>query len=226
MKEKKNLKATMMGKSPIQWFYEKGFLNERMILSHCVHVDEKDIDLIAETRAGVVNTPFSEMRLADGVAPIPEMLQKGILVCLGTDGGALNTAGDIFYEMKQICLLHSVSSGNPKAITPLQALKMATVFPARMFKQNSGMIAVGKAADIILLDQNNFAMLPVIKRPFNNIISSIVYSGSGNQVTDTIINGRVVMRDRKLITVNEEKIIAELNEAVEEITSKYDANEW
>lgn len=195
------------GTTPAKFLADIGVLSPNLIACHSVHLTEEDIELYKSFDVKVAHCPESNMKLASGVAPIPKMVERGICVGLGTDGCASNNDLDLFLEMDTAAKLHKVFTMNPEAINAETALKMATINGARALGLDSiiGSIEVGKRADIIVVNTSSPHMVPMY-----NPYSHIVYSASGGDVSTTIIDGKIVMRDRKLLTIDVDAVIDEV----------------
>jgi 5-methylthioadenosine/S-adenosylhomocysteine deaminase len=188
---------------PFEYLNKINFLNNRVIAAHTVHINDKEIDLLKKFGVGSAHCPQSNMKLASGVAPIPQMLLKDIAVGLGTDGAASNNDLSMWEEMDSAAKLHKVFSGDPKVVNAEQAFEMATIRGARALHMENliGSIEAGKRADIVLVDSNDLN-----QTPFYNIYSSLVYATKASDVQTVIIDGKVIMRDRRLLTLNENVI--------------------
>ena len=188
---------------PFEYLEKIGFLNNRMIAAHTVHINDKEIDLLKKFGVGSAHCPQSNMKLASGVAPIPRMLLKDVAVGLGTDGAASNNDLSMWEEMDTAAKLHKVFSGDPKVVTAEQAFEMATIRGARALHLENliGSIEAGKRADIVIVDANELN-----QTPFYNIYSSLVYATKAEDVRTVIINGKIVMLNRSLLTLNENVI--------------------
>lgn len=196
-----------MGASPVMVLDRYGLLNEKYIGSHGVYLDEEDIRLMAKRGAKVVSTPICEMKIADGLAPIPAMVQAGIVVGLGTDGAMWSNSNDLFREMKCMALVHSLHSG-VRTFAPQDILDMATVNGAKLFglEQELGTIQQGKLADIILVDATRPHMTPLRTGKAENVSSNIVYCATGSDVCDVFVGGRHLVQGRRLLDTDLEKI--------------------
>lgn len=186
-----------------------GLLSPSLIACHCVWLTEAEMDLLARRGVKVVHNPESNMKLASGVAPIPELLAKGVTVGLGTDGCASNNNLDLFQEMDSAAKLHKVHRLDPTVMPSDVVLHMATLGGAKVLglDKEIGSLEVGKKADIIILDLNRPHLQPIY-----NITSQLVYSATGADVRDVIIDGRIIMRDRKLLTLDENEILRKAQE--------------
>ncbi len=192
------------GKTPVDYLADINFLNNRTILAHAVHTNESEIGKIKQHRCGVAHCPESNMKLASGIAPIPQMLAQGVPVGLGTDGAASNNDLNLWDEMDMVAKLHKVHTGNPKAVPATEAFAMATINGAKALHLDkiTGSLEQGKKADITIVHLNG-----IHQQPIYNIYSSLVYTTKASDVRTVLINGKIVMRDRQLITLNEENII-------------------
>jgi 5-methylthioadenosine/S-adenosylhomocysteine deaminase len=194
------------GASPVAYLDRIGFLNNRVIAAHVVWPQGTDIAILKRRGVGVVHNPQSNMKLASGVAPVPKMMTEGVFVGLGTDGAASNNDLNMWEEMDTVAKLHKVFSGDPKVISAQQAFELATIRGAQALHLDKeiGSLEVGKRADILIIDRDTLNQIPVY-----NIYSDLVYATKGSDVQTVIINGRIVMRDRRLLTLNETTIKTE-----------------
>ena len=190
------------GKKPVELLNDLNILDEHTIAIHCNWVDKKDMAVFAARGVKVSHNPESSMKLASGVAPIPEMLQLGISCGLGTDGAASNNDLDMFREMDTAAKLHKVTALNPTVMNAQTVLHMATVGGSKVLglADRIGSIEVGKEADMILVDMNKPHLTPLY-----NYYSQLVYAASGADVKTSIIGGKIVMRDRQLRTIDAAK---------------------
>jgi len=188
--------------SEAAFLQEIGFLNERLIAFHCVYMTDRDIRLFAETGAKIVHNPESNMKLASGIAPVPDMLRAGVTVGLGTDGCASNNNLDLFQEMDTAAKIHKVHRLDPTTMAAETVVRMATCEGARVLGMGdvTGSLEPGKKADIILIDLRKPHLTPLYSE-----YSHLVYAVKGDDVKTSIINGRVVMKDRKILTLDEEE---------------------
>ena len=194
------------GASPVAYLDRIGFLNNRVIAAHVVWPQGTDISILKRRGVGVVHNPQSNMKLASGVAPVPKMMTEGVFVGLGTDGAASNNDLNMWEEMDTVAKLHKVFSGDPKVISAQQAFELATIGGAQALHLDKeiGSLEIGKRADILIIDRDTLNQIPLY-----NIYSDLVYATKGSDVQTVIINGRVVMRDRRLLTLNETTIKTE-----------------
>ena len=192
------------GTTSIRYLYQLGVLDERTICVHAVWVDEEELDMLRDTDAKVSHNPESNMKLAVGVAPVPAMLRKGITVGLGTDGCASNNDLDLFREMGTAARLHKVAMMDPTVLDARTALSMATIGGARVLgmEDRIGSIEPGKCADLIFVNMDKPHLTPLYQ-----VYSHLVYAASGADVTTAIINGKLLMKDRKLLHADLEDIM-------------------
>jgi 5-methylthioadenosine/S-adenosylhomocysteine deaminase len=196
------------GVSPTQHLARLGLLDENLIAVHCVVLSEADQESLAAAGVKVAHCPESNMKLASGVAPVVELLRRGVSVGLGTDGCASNNNLDLFQEMDSAAKLHKVQRLDPTVLDARTVFRMATRGGARVLGMESqvGSLEAGKKADIILLDLNQPHLTPLY-----NIYSHLVYAARGADVTRVIINGRTVMKNRELLTLDLKEILSRAN---------------
>jgi len=191
--------------TPVEYVRDAGIFEMPTIAAHCIRVSESDRAILAENGVSVVTNPASNMKLGNGFAPVPELLAAGINVCLGTDGAASNNAQNLFREMGLLALIHKGTHDTPQCISADETLDMATINGAKALGLPTGSIEVGKKADLALLDLDAPSLTPL-----NNAVAALSYSANGSEVTDVIIDGKVVMRDRILLTIDEERVRHEI----------------
>ena len=190
---------TRYGKKPIQHLLDLGVLDTQTVAVHCNWLTKEDIAVFADLGVKVSHNPESSMKLAAGVAPVPEMLRHGITVGIGTDGCASNNDLDMFREMDTAAKIHKVTLLDPTVMSAETVLKMATIDGAKVLGLDNliGSIEAGKQADIILVDMNQPHLTPLY-----NCYSQLVYAARGADVRTSIINGRIVMKERQLLTID------------------------
>jgi len=188
------------GASPVAYLDRIGFLNDHVIAAHMVWPQGTDIDILKRRGVGVVHNPQSNMKLASGVAPVPKMLSVGVFVGLGTDGAASNNDLNMWEEMDTVAKLHKVFTGDPKVISAQEAFELATIRGAEALHLDKeiGSLEKGKRADILIIDRDTLNQIPLY-----NLYSDLVYATKASDVESVIINGRIVMRNRRLLTLNE-----------------------
>jgi 5-methylthioadenosine/S-adenosylhomocysteine deaminase len=194
--------AKKAGTTPLRFLDRLGLLDERLTAVHCVHLDEADLDLLQERGVIPVHSPKSNMKLGSGIAPVTKMLRRGIPVALGNDGSASNDLLDMFEEMRFAALLHKVAAEDPGVISATDVFRMATENGARACRIDAGLIDPGRLADLAIVNLRKPHLVPI-----HDIVNSLVYCARSDDVETTIINGQVVMRDRKLLAMDEEQIL-------------------
>ena len=192
------------GKSPIEYMEYLGMLGPHIIAVHCVHVSKRDMQLMSKYRVRVIHNPECNMKLASGISPVPDMINMGIYVGLGTDGSASNNNLDLLTEMDTAAKLHKISKMDPTVMDAVTILKMVTINGAKVLGMDNiiGSLEVGKKADIIIVNTDRPHMVPMY-----NPYSNLVYSAIGDDVSCSIINGKVVMKDRELLTLELDSIL-------------------
>jgi len=191
------------GKTPVEYLESIGFLTNRTIAAHSVWLTDNEIDIYKTRGVGSAHCPQSNMKLASGVAPVPAMLVKDVAVGLGTDGAASNNDLNMWEEMDTAAKLHKQFSGDPKTLPAEQAFEMATIRGARALHLDkiTGSLEAGKRADIVIVDADDLNQTPSF-----NVYSSLVYATKADDVCTVIINGRIIMLDRRLLTLDESAI--------------------
>lgn len=196
------------GASPIALAKRAGLFDGLAVAAHCVHVDEDDLDILKECRVSVITNPASNMKLGNGFAPVPDMLEKGINVCIGTDGAASNNSLNMFHEMNLLGLIHKGAREKADCVSAREIFRMATINGAKALgmERQTGSIEIGKKADLAILNLRTPSMTPR-----NDLLAGLCYSANGSEVETLIIDGRIVMEDRKVLTLDEERIYAEIS---------------
>lgn len=189
--------------TPPELMDRNGLLTARTVAAHCVYLTDSDMELFAKRGASVASNPVSNLKLANGIARVPEMVNAGINVCIGTDGAASNNALNMIREMGFMSLLHKGRTGDAQAVSAVETLLMATRNGARALGLGgvTGELKVGYKADIAIIDIERINMTPK-----NNLIAALSYSSCGNETETVIINGKIVMENREFPFVDEEKV--------------------
>lgn len=202
------------GASVVERMDEIGLFRAKVLAAHCVHITPQEIPILHEHHAGVAHCPTSNLKLASGIAPLTQMLKGELTVGIGTDGPASNNDLDMFEEVRLAAILAKAAVSDPTAVPARQALLMATRQGAEaMFIGDiTGSLEVGKRADIVIMDSDNVHNMPQFNRDPNNVYSRIVYTGHAADVRHVMCNGRWLMRDRELLTLNEAQLINEAQE--------------
>jgi 5-methylthioadenosine/S-adenosylhomocysteine deaminase len=181
-----------------------GLSGPHVVLAHCVHLDSSELDTLRNTRTNVAHCPSSNLKLGSGIAPIVTMLNQGISVSLGADGAACNNRLDMFTELRGMTLLQKALHG-PEVVPARRALRIATIEGAKALGLENEIASLesGKRADVIVVDLNNLHSTPHTR----DFVSAVVYSGQAADVKSVVIDGKVVMKDRKLATLDEGIVI-------------------
>ncbi|CAN5805059.1 amidohydrolase [soil metagenome] len=196
------------GMRPIEYVEKIGFLSDKTIAAHVIEANEKELEILKRRGVGIAHNPQSNMKLAAGVAPVPLMLEMDMRVGLGTDGAASNNDLSLWEEMDTAAKLHKSFTRNPQIVSAEQVFMMATIGGARALHLENmiGSIETGKLADIVIVDFDSLH-----QTPYYNIYSSLVYSTKAGDVNTVIVNGKVLMRDKRLLTLNESAIKKDAN---------------
>ncbi len=212
-----DMNLQLRGNRHIEWLNELGALGPSTQLVHSVWLTDEELELIAKHKSVVVHCPVSNMYLASGVARVPEMLQKGITVALASDGPGSNNNQDMFAVMKTTALLHKVNTLNAMVLLPEDVLKMACRGGAAAFGQPEliGSLEAGKKADLILVDLDTPLAMPVHKVP-----SALVYNVSSRDVDTVIVDGRILMKDKRILVVDEKAVLAKARKVCEDLFAR------
>lgn len=203
------------GERPLVYADALGLLREGDFLAHCVHVDEAEIELLAERGVAAVHCPASNMKLASGMAPVQKMLDAGVTVALGTDGAASNNSLDMFDEMRDAAMVGKLAAGDAAAVPAETVLRMATSDGARALGIDAGRIEPGATADLAVVDFDRPHLTPV-----HDEVSHLVYAASGADVRHTVCDGRVLMRDREVLTLDEDRVREQAAEHAASLVSR------
>ncbi|KAB8145109.1 amidohydrolase family protein [Chloroflexia bacterium SDU3-3] len=197
--------------TPIRYAKRVGAFDVKCIAAHCVHATKDDIRLLREQRVGVVPCPTSNLKLASGIAPIRQFINEGVNTGLGTDGPASNDDQDMLTEVHLAALLPKGVSGDPTAVPAREALALATSSGARAIHMDHliGSLEPGKRADLVVIELGKLHSSPRYQYAPDAIYSQLVYSAHSSDVRDTMVNGRWLMRDRTMLTVDEAHVLGE-----------------
>ena len=200
------------GCGPVVFAHEHGLLGPHVLAAHCIHVTPEEIALLAESRTSVVYNPVANMKLADGVAPIPEMVKRGVNIALGTDGAATNDNLDMFGVMKTGSYLQKLFHQEARLLPSRQVLEMATLNGALALGMEGqiGSLESGKKADIILVNLKDPNLVPTHPQ---TVINQLVCSAIGSNVETALVDGRIIMENRQVLTLDEEQIVVMAEEA-------------
>ncbi|MFZ5591470.1 MAG: amidohydrolase [Bacillota bacterium] len=204
-----NMINQQYGQTPIALMEQVGLFERPVLAAHCVHLTEADIEILVRRRVGIAHNPQSNMKLASGIAPVEKLRRAGAIVGIGTDGAASNNNLDMFEEMRTAALLQKVSTGDPTALPAYAALYMATAGGAAALglEGRVGRLQAGLRADLILLNTR----VPHLCPP-HDWYAHLVYAAGAADVDTVIIDGRLVMQNRQVLTVEEEKVYAEVTQ--------------
>jgi len=207
-KEVQEAKA-LHGKTPIELLESHGLLDKRTVLAHCVHLEPQDIDILEQTGTHVAHCPESNLKLGSGIAPIAALLERGINVCLGTDGPASNNDLDLLGEMRTAALLQKGHRMDPQTLTTGDVLAMATCNGAKAYGLETmlGSLEPGKKADLVILDFKRANLMPR-----HDVCASIIYSAGRDSVETVLIGGRIMVEEGALIAFDEEPVLSEVAE--------------
>jgi 5-methylthioadenosine/S-adenosylhomocysteine deaminase len=191
-----------------------GLLGKRTLLAHCVHLSDPEIERLAETGTSVAHCPTSNLKLSSGVARVADMLSAGVNVALGTDGPASNNDLNLFQEAQLAALIQKGVTGNPTVLPAEKVVAMMTIDGARAvgLDDRLGSLEAGKLADITVLDFDSANLTPCY-----DLYSHLVYAASGSDVCHVIINGKLVMKDRQVLTLDEARVKSEVRQIAQEI---------
>lgn len=194
------------GRTPTEHLANIGFLSADVTAAHCIFLDNSDVEILQRTLTGVAHCPSTVMKCGGGISPVPDLVKRGVSVGIGTDGCGSNNNLDMIEEMRVAAFLHKLSRRDATVLPAKTMLKLATIGSARAIGLQSevGSIEVGKKADMILVDFGKPHLTP-----FHNVIGHLVYSSFGSDVHTTIIDGKIVMEDRQVLTLDEEEVMRE-----------------
>jgi len=202
------------GMPVIPYAKKQNIFDAKVLAAHCVHVDDGEILTLLHHKAGVAHNPSSNLKLASGFAPVSKMLEMGLNVGIGTDGPASNNDLDMFEEVRLAAFVAKASTGDPTSLPAPTALSMATRLGARALHLGhlTGTLEAGKRADLILVDIAALHNAPRFRRDVNGVYAQMVYASKSSDVTDVMVNGKWLMRDRSLVTIDETELIRQAND--------------
>jgi len=208
---------SIYGRTPVGHLADVGVLSPRLVACHCVILTDDDISLLRRADVKVSHNPESNMKLAAGVAPVPRLLNAGVCVGLGTDGCTSNNNLDMFAEMDTAAKIHKVANQDPTVMDARTVVRMATIEGARVLglDRQTGSLEKGKKADLIVIDIKKPHLTPMY-----DIYSHLVYAAGGSDVAATMINGRLVMREKRLLSMDMDVVMAAVNEIAEGIRNR------
>jgi 5-methylthioadenosine/S-adenosylhomocysteine deaminase len=203
------------GIRPVEHLRRLGVFDRPCLIAHGVHLNDEEVEICRAYDVRISHNPGSNLKLASGIARVPQYLHAGLLVSLGTDSAASNNNLDMFEEVRLAALIHKGVSGDPTAVPAFTALSMATTMGAKsIWLEDVGVLAAGMKADFIALnlEQPHF-------QPRTDLISHVVYSANAHDVTDVFVDGKQLVRNRECLTLDEERIMAEANRAISRLRS-------
>ncbi len=193
------------GKTPTRYLYDLGFLSRRTVAHHGIYLNAEDMDLLMETQTSIATIPNSNMKLGSGNCPVSELPKRGINGCLGTDGPASNNNQSMVRELQQLARIQKVAHSNPTILTAREAIRMATINGARAYRMDQvlGSVETGKQADLLIINPDQPHWYPRY-----DSFTTIAYSMQSEDVESMIINGRIVMENRRFTQIDEEKFLS------------------
>jgi 5-methylthioadenosine/S-adenosylhomocysteine deaminase len=218
-KDEVDLCLKQYGKTPVEYLHDLGLLNNRLLAAHAIHLTDGDIQLLAEHDVATSYNPSSNMKLADGVAKVPELMAAGVRLGLGTDSNLSNNNLDMFEEMRIGGMLQKLWRNAPESMPCEQLLRLATNRAADCLGlgQQIGSLEVGKRADIIVVNLHAPHMWPILPEPHSNVLEQLVYSANAGDVLTTIVDGRILMHNRKVLTLDEGPVEQIVNQAAQDL---------
>jgi len=202
------------GKTPIKHVFDLGLFERPTIAAHCVHLNDEDIEILAKSNVSVAHNPTSNLKLASGFAPVEKMLKAGVNVTLGTDGASSNNNLNMFEEMHLASIMHKALNYDAVSVPAETVIKMATINGAKALgiEDELGSLEVGKKADIILIDLRKPHLVPL-----NNPLSAICYSAQSSDVHTVIVDGKILMENYELKTIDIEKAMHDAEDAARKL---------
>lgn len=216
--ERENMRE-QQGMPVIPYVKKQGLLDAKVIAAHCVHIDLGEMRTLLHAGAGVAHNPSSNLKLASGFAPVPKMLEVGLNVGIGTDGPASNNDLDMFEEVRLASFIAKAVSNDPTAVPAPLALAMATRIGAKALHIGhlTGSLEAGKRADLILVNTSPVHNSPRFQRDPNNAYAQLVYASKSTDVSDVMVNGKWLMRNHELLTLNENELLLRADEVARQI---------
>jgi len=234
--ESQMLTQRMYGKRVFEYAYDTGILGSNVIAAHACWLSEKEIKIIKKTDTKIAYCPCVEMMIADGIAPAARLLSEGITLCIAIDANSNNQTSDLLRDARVASLVQkNLPLLDPEVMPAEQMMETITTNPAKalMWEKEIGSLKVGKKADMVLVDIRKPYFTPIIEDLGTNIVSNLIFAGSGNDVNTVIIDGQLVVKDKVLQTIDEEKVLMEFQEAAESLvkrsnytTNKKEAQRW
>ncbi|HVN75005.1 MAG TPA: amidohydrolase [Thermoanaerobaculaceae bacterium] len=205
------------GVTPVAYLADLGILSDRTVAAHCVHVSEPDLDLLGEFEVGIASNPVSNLKLASGLAPLPQMLARGLKVSFGTDGAASNNTLDLLRDAQLASLIYKGITGDPTSLPARTVVEMLTIGGARVLglADRIGTLEPGKRADLICIALDRPRAVPAYD-PFHHL----VFAARAADVSHVVVDGRIVVRDRALLTVDVPALLADVRSTTEAVREK------
>lgn len=205
------------GKTPVAYLNDLGVFDLPVVAAHCVHLTDEDIAILADKRVAVAHNPESNMKLGSGIAPVVKLRQAGVTVGIGTDGASSNNNLDMFGEMRSAALLAKVAGEDPLSLPAVEVLSMATGEGARALRieDQVGVLKPGYKADLIMVNLKQPHLCPR-----HNLVAHAVYAAEGGDVVNSIIDGKLVMENHRVLTVDEERVMEEVEAITRRLISK------
>lgn len=210
------------GLTPTQYLDSVGILDHKVLAAHCIHVNQKDMELFRQKNVRISYNPISNLKLVSGIMPLKELMDQGVLVSLGTDGAQSNNSLDLLKDLKTGVLIQKQQYKDATFISAKEALKMVTINGAKALGMDHeiGSLEKGKKADLIALDTKKTNINPLHFNHVNNIYSAVVYASDGSDVSDVIVNGKMLMRDREHLHLNKEEILEQTRKGAKVVLEK------
>jgi 5-methylthioadenosine/S-adenosylhomocysteine deaminase len=208
------------GRRPTEVAYDCGILFDRCIAAHCVWLSDTEIALMRETGTQISHNPSSNAKLGNGIARVPEMLAAGLNVGIGHDAAECNNSRDLFEVMKFASLIHRASRVDPSLQQAPDVVRMATRNGSAALRHETGELTAGKKADVITLDLGNQMFTPLFPESKAHLYSHLVYAANGSAVNTTIVDGKILYRDREFTTIDEGKVLEEANVAFRHVLDR------
>ena len=201
------------GKRPTEFAHETGVLGPDCVAAHCVWLSDEEIELMAKTKTSISHNPASNAKLGNGIARVPEYLEAGINMGIGHDSVDCNNSRDMFEQMKWAALIHRALRADASLMSTDTVLRMATLNGATALHEETGALKPGLKADIILVNLNGPHFIPLVTGEESNIKAHLVYSAHGEDVDTTIVDGRILMENRVIKTIDEQEVLEKANQA-------------
>jgi len=208
------------GKRPLEYADDCGLLTEETFIAHGTHLDETEIELLAERGTGVAHNPAANTKLASGIAPVAALREAGVTVGIGTDGPASNNDLSPFDDVRDAAMIGKLGADDPSAIPADAAVEMATRGGADLLGIDSGRVEAGANADLIVVDLEKPHLTPV-----HDLVSHLAYATNGADVRHTVCDGRVLMRDREVLTLDEKRVIERASEHAHDLVARAEADD-